>query len=850
MKRKIIVALISVCLIGTLVFLAIHFGKKKDEVTESLEAYRFDSDLSTDIQTIKNEYLTLDFDPTTAQFTLTDKAGNKYYSNPQGSDVTYKELNSTVVISYTDKKGVSTILDNFKSSVEKGNYRYEVVDDTTIRADFTIGNIEKVYMIPLAVPAERYDALYEQISDEGKKVLKSVYRVLNYDKLKDKDNGDLEKALELYPDLADHDVVALRDSTQEWKKEELEGYFEEIGYSSEDYEADLEYYGAAKAEDKPAVNISVYYILDGRDLVVKVPFDEIQYYTAYPLTDCRVLPYFCSAGEQEEGFLFVPDGSGAMIDFNNKKNTQTLYSAKVYGWDFGAIRKVILSDPETRFPVYGISYTDREQSMLCMIENGDAYAYIEADVAGRRHNYNYVTGGFTVVHSEHADVSSRSSNGVQLFEEQLGKGEGISIRYRAVDSDSYVDMAKEYREYLFDRYPELKEKVTEKLPVAIEMIGAITKTQQVLGFPKDKPYALTTYKQMQFIVEELEAAGIEDMSVIINGWFNEGVVHEVADDVDLISKLGSKKDFKNMMKFMEDHCKNVYLKADVTFVYKNSLFDSFNARTDAAKYVSREIIKTKDISNIFYSIDDYTDYHYLAKPKYMMDTLNSFLKEIDKLGGKNVAFNSIGNVLAGDYNRKNPVTRQTVMQMHADKLAAMQKAGNNNLIYEGNAYLIPYTDMIVNMPLKSQGANIVDRSIPFFQIALHGTVAYTGDSLNITGDFITNLLKTVETGAGMYCILMNAESKELQDTNSTMYYGANFDSWKDDIVAYYKRFTNELGNTYSQTIDNHELVAENVSLTEYSDGTQVYVNYRTADYTLPNGKVVPAQDWLVVKGGN
>lgn len=852
MKRKIIITLSCVCVIAVLVALAIHFGLGKSVEEEPIKPYRFDSELSTDMQTISNGSLKLEFDPTTTHFTLTDRFGNQWTSNPEGSDAAgRKELQSTVVISYTDNKGVSTQLDNYKSSVEKGNYSYEVFpEENKIRVDYTIGQIEKVYYLPLAVPYERYEALFNAVSEEGQREMKSAYRILNYEKLQGKD--ELKELLELYPDLEEHDVVVLRENTQEWKKEVVEGYLAEIGYTAEQYEEDLTYYNVETSEDKPAVNLSVYYILDGDDFVVKVPFDEIQYYSKYPLTDCRVLPFMCSAGNQENGFLFVPDGSGSLIYFNNEKYNQTQYTAQIYGWDYGISRKVIVNDPEVRFPVYGISFEEKNQSMLCIVEEGESYGYIEADVAGRKHNYNYVTAGFTIVHGEQADVAERSNSGVYLYEEQLPKGEAISLRYRAVDSSSYVDMAKDYREYLFGKYPSLAESVSGKLPMAVELIGAITKTQQVLGFPKDKPYALTTYKEMQEIIQELNDAGLTDLSVIINGWFNEGVVHEVADDVDLISVLGSKKDFKNMLSAISKSNQAIYLKADVTFVYKNGLFDSYSTRKDSTKYISREIAEMQDISNIFYSIDDFSDYHYLAKPKFSMDTLDSYLKEIKELGNSNVAFTSIGNILAADYNRKEPVSRETVKKQHIDKLGSMREAGSKTAIYEGNAYLIPYADLVINMPLKSQGSNIVDQEIPFFSIVLHGHVNYTGDALNITGDFITNLLKTVESGAGLYCVLMDAPSSALQDTESTEFYGANFDSWKEDVISYYQRFEKDFAGLYGQTIANHEIVAENVTMTEYEDGTQVYVNYRTADYKLSNGTTIPAQDWVVIggKGGN
>ncbi len=852
MKRKIIITLSCVCVIGLLVFLAIHFGFGKTEEQEPIKPYRFDSELSTDIQTISNGSLTLEFDPTTTHFTLTDSFGNQWTSNPTADDAkTRAELQAAVILSYTNNKGVATQLDSYKSSVEKGNYSYEVLaDSNTIRVDYTIGQIEKVYYIPLAVPYSRYEELFNAVSPEGQSEMRSAYRILNYEKLQGRD--ELAELLKLYPTLETEDVVVLRDGTQEWKKEVVEGYLAEIGYDAEQYEADLAHFGTETTDDEPAINLSVYYTLDGDDFVVKVPFDEIEYYDEYPITDCRVLPYMCSAGNQEEGFLFVPDGSGSLIYFNNQKSNQTQYTANIYGWDYGMEREMIVNDPEVRFPVYGISYTESDRSMLCIVEEGESYGYIEADVAGRRHNYNYVTAGFTMVHGQLANVSGRSDTGVYLFEEDLAPGEQISIRYRAVDSSSYVDMAVEYREYLFDKYPTLAEGVSDHLPMVVELIGAITKTQQVLGFPKDKPYALTTYKEMQQIIQELNDAGLTNLDIILNGWFNDGVVHEVADDVDLISVLGSKKDFKALLSAIAKQNQNVYLKADVTFVYKNSLFDSYSVRSDSTKYISREVAEMQDISNIFYSIDEYSDYYYLAKPRFAMETLDDFMSEIQKYGANNVALTSIGNVLAADYNRKDTVSRENAKKMHIDKLGSMRDAGNGIVIYEGNSYLIPYADLVVNMPLKSQGSNIVDQEIPFFSIVLHGYVTYTGDALNITGDFITNLLKTVESGAGLYCVLMDAPSNALQDTDSTEFYGANFDSWKEDIISYYKRFESDFAGLYTQTIADHQIVAENVTMTQYEDGTQVYVNYRTADYTLEDGTVIPAQDWVVVsaKGGN
>lgn len=847
MKKKIIIGVISCVCIAALVFLAYYFGTRKGPEVEPIDVYRFDSDLDTAIQTIQNESLKLDFDPTTGQFVMTDKNGNVWNSNPQGPDATRDELKAMIVLTYQDVKGIQTILNSYADSVERGNYSYEVVDDTTIRVDYTVGKIEKTYLVPLAVPYARYEEIQANVSEEGLKEMKSVYRIYDIEKLTSRDNK--EELLQLYPDLETTKVAVLRPETQEWKKEKVEAFLLEAGYTEEQYKSDLEYYGAETTDDNPAINLSVYLKLEGDDLVVSVPYDSIDFYADYPVTEIRILPYMCSASTQENGYMVVPDGSGAIINFNNLKTNQSVYHSKVYGWDYAQVREDIINDPTVQFPVYGIAYEDTEQSMLCIIEDGASYSYIEADVAGRRHMYNYVTQAFNVVHSELADVSEGKSNAaVYIYEEKLPAGESISVRYKTLDEASYVEMGKCYREYLLNKYPALAAGVSGEIPTAVELIGAVTKRQQILGIPKDLPYALSTYEEMAAIIKDLNDAGMTNLDVIINGWFNDGVKHDIADNIDLISKLGSKKDFKNMLSSI-GASNTVFMKSDFTFVYNNSLFDSFFIRGDAGKFLSREPIEMQEISNIWYGTDEESDYYYVAKPSVIFDNIDAFRKDMKKFDITNIAFGSIGDVLAADYNRKHPVSRENVMKQQAEMLAEFVASGGKNIVYTGNEYAVPYADIILEMPLSSDSSSIIDEIVPFLSIALHGFVDYTGDAINITGDYVTNVLNSAEYGAGLYFVFMDAKTNELQETDYTEYFGASYASWRDDAIELYQRFKNDFASLYGQTIEDHEILDTNITVTEYADGTSVYVNYRTTEYTTENGVVIPAQDWVVVQGG-
>ena len=68
----------------------------------------------------------------------------------------------------------------------------------------------------------------------------------------------------------------------------------------------------------------------GEEVVI---YDHSKELATYPLTSITLLRYFGAADSQAEGYIFVPDGSGALIYLNNGKTGQTLYSESVYGQD-------------------------------------------------------------------------------------------------------------------------------------------------------------------------------------------------------------------------------------------------------------------------------------------------------------------------------------------------------------------------------------------------------------------------------------------------------------------------------------------------------------------------------------
>ena len=141
---------------------------------------------------------------------------------------------------------------------------------------------------------------------------------------------------------------------------------------------------------------------------------------------------------------------------------------------------------------------------------------------------------------------------------------------------------------------------------------------------------------------------------------------------------------------------------------------------------------------------------------------------------------------------------------------------------------------------------ILDECIPFYQLAVHGYINYTGYPLNICGDDKQELLLSAEYGAGLQFTLMKESTFALQKTLFTEYYGSDYDAWRDRMVDIYTRYNAELGHTFNQEMTGHENLTDTLSCTTYADGTKVYVNYDYVDVTF-EGKTIPARDYLVEK---
>ncbi|MBP5609011.1 MAG: hypothetical protein J6X66_12210, partial [Lachnospiraceae bacterium] len=211
-----------------------------------------------------------------------------------------------------------------------------------------------------------------------------------------------------------------------------------------------------------------------------------------------------------------------------------------------------------------------------------------------------------------------------------------------------------------------------------------------------------------------------------------------------------------------------------------------------------------------------------------------------------VSFEDIGMDISSDFYRKEPHSREDVKQKNMDLLKSMDD--KKVMINMGNDYAVPFVDMVTNMDLKGSEYTIIDYTVPFYQIAIHGYIDYTGAPINICGDDQEELLRCAEYGAGLNFTFMKESSFALQKTLYSEYYGCEYDAWRDRMVDMATRYNREVGHCFNQEMKDHEILGDYARCTTYADGTKVYVNYSfTEDFVTDDGVTIPSRDYVVVR---
>ena len=735
-----------------------------------------------------------------------------------------KLMQSTLKVTY--QSGFDNgVMDSYNYSIANGQFQIEAIDKG-VKINYTIqeGTLD-------------FSDLVQKINDTRFKQF-----FMNNEALNEADKVRIAKYFEYDQTIGAWVMTSTKTATINI----LYDIMQRVGYTADELAKDNNEFGiVSDGTNKIFFTIPLVLTIDNDSLMAEISLSEMTYNEDNPPLVITVLPYLCSSLSGTEGYMFVPDGSGAIINFPEDTTDTGSYSTKMYGNNLTIPERTQpLLLEQTVMPVYGI-YTGHNSGLFAIIEEGESLSKITAVKSGTDNSYNYIYSSFqyTDIDSVYIGDGAMQTN-VKSLQKDPYDG-SLKIRYLALSGENsgYVGMAKAYRSYLSETANLTKLDAAEYSPFNLQLLGAVDNVDSFLGFSYKGTEGLTKYAEVSEIYDDLLSSGIHNISIRYSGWFNGGLRQDSAKVIKTISKLGGKNDFKNLIADAKN--KGVLLYPDVSFITVPDDSGNFSHSDYGAKTLDGTTARKYDYDIVTKDISDRLT---IVSPKYTDTMVSSFLKRFTKdFSGQLLCAGDLGNSIYSDYNSKDSYSREDAETTVMNALATVNKTTEGMMLVNPIANAAALADVIVEAPLESNGYKIISQSVPFYSIVMHGSVNFSGDAYNGVSDKQYYKLKIIESGATPYFSLMSAQSSVLKDSNYSYLLSHTYDLWREDLISMYKELSPMLESIYNSYIYDHRMLADNVYVTEYENGDLVYVNYSGNDYS-ENGLTVKANDYLFIEG--
>lgn len=555
------------------------------------------------------------------------------------------------------------------------------------------------------------------------------------------------------------------------------------------------------------------------------------------LLNVKLYPLFGAAlsGEQE-GYMLVPDGSGALIRFKeNRTNDTSVYKESVYGADAAFFEEETARKP-VRMPVYGIK--TGEQAFVAILTGGEAYAKVFAAPSGAFGSFNWATAEWQYRSRFFQNTTRKGNTGFFTYNAEPFLNGGRSTRYYLLEGDDsdYAGMAGVYRSYLMAEKG-LEPIVSGKpdVPLYLDLIGADSKE----GLLWDEYLPATTTDQAREIVNHVYDSGIEHLIVQYAGW-QRGGYSAYGGLFPVDSRLGGNKGMKS---FIDDaRAKDIPVYLTANYALNNTGRDSFRDRYNGLRNLAGSLQKlVNPVSG---------EEIQLASPRFSSKVLHADLADYRSLGAAGIYFTGgTGSAVNSDYNSRYQASREEVLGLQHNDLRHVREMLGGASVEDANFFFLDQIGHIHHMVDDYSFDLFVDEAVPFAQIALHGLVTYTSNWLNLPDEQRVDFLRTIEYGAYPSYVFTGAPSGRLKNAYSIWYYSTNYRDWQETVQREYREINEALRDVQGQFITAHRTLAPGVKETVYGNGTSIMVNYNAEPYA--SGSIrIPARGYLVRTGGN
>lgn len=559
--------------------------------------------------------------------------------------------------------------------------------------------------------------------------------------------------------------------------------------------------------------IPVEYRLEGDCLQVRVLTDEISEYGTKRINRISVTPYLLRGTAQEGGYLLLPDGSGATVDFTYANPDAAAYSAQIYGQNRAEALYYEEGNPKSvLLPVFGADYVDH--SVLARVDSNAAAGWINARAMGSFCSFAYAYASFDY---RVYDTVTIAGNDWQFKEyvaaSDLVETEDFAVSYHIIEKGGLHALA----EKCIETAKSVPQAPTKALSAVLYAYGATEQREAILGIPYTKTVVATGF------------ADVADMLQSLGG--NEGSIAVLLQDFD---KAALNDQYPGTVKWSADcggaagyeALQNAYPDTPVycveNLLYEPAVSFLWAKQGQFAKMVSRENLTRYDYSPVTYAHTS-SDLYGLKLSQLIKQAGNA----LDKAGCA-VAMSYLGSELYCDFSATDGSNRSAYQRQITALLA---QKGVNNAVEGGNEYALGLGAMNYNIPVFSSGYNMQTQSVPFLQMVYHGNAMLVSAKLNLTEDPRKELLGCIASGTVPCFAVTQMANEDLRRSEYKDLFGTAFEGQQEMILQLLERTEDYYNTIFNRRILSYEM-HDGVSTTVFEGGIRVIVNFthKTVQY--------------------
>ncbi len=629
-----------------------------------------------------------------------------------------------------------------------------------------------------------------------------------------------------------------------------------VGYTKEMLEADASEFDFHVDETEVAeFSITMYLVLEDGELVARVPSQLMESMNDYfTIQNVEVLPNFgaVTAKNMEDGYMLIPDGSGALMKMNTYKSGVPDYKRAVYNNDFYSDYYFASEyGEELMMPVFGMTYGKLEsakQGYFAIIEKGAEIANVNTKLAGSSADGatdNKIYASFDTDQYSRVRVNGpyNSDSPTYLVDTGLIPCD-LTVRYMFYGRGvTYYDMAESYKNYIASHNDITLSYRDGKGSLYMDVLGALSVKKHIMGIPYNSTSSVTTYKELAKIMEDLAGT---PLVIDYKGAFNGGMDNKVNNRAKLVGKNGSARDLDDLLKKAEEDGNKIYLDTTLSRVYKKG--NAFRERSHALKDYSDNPATIYRYDSVFGYLSGYLDIkaqsYEILSPVYLKGVSDAFIKKSGKY--KNLGISDLGELPYGDYNntaKVDPVRAAGTVKDVFDKLKETRNLAISNAFMK----YAPYADVISDVSRDSSEYATFAYTIPFRQLVLNGICDYTTENVNMSSkDEMYYILQAAELGSLPKFTVMNEKEDIFKNTSYDYLYCVNYDKLSETIKNVWSKCSDIYSKIGTNEITDHAIIEDGVYETTYKSGRKVIVNYNLTPVNVSGTGEIEAENYVIL----